>query len=432
MAEPVSTAPINPWPKREPTDENAMWMAWLVRLRWVAIISQALTLASSIAVLDHPEVTLPVLWATIGLLVAANLWTTHALHSRYPVTEAHLFAELCLDLAVLTGFFIAAGGAWNPFVMLYVIHVAMASVMMRPALAIGLTVLVVLINMGLHVWHLPLHLQRHALPAPTLLSLGQTLAFTVTVASVATFVLGMGRSLRKHRQRLMEARDRAARTDRLRSVGSLAAGAAHELNTPLSTVNLRLRRVARRHQDPDTQADLQVMKAQLDRCSQVVQQLLFGAGDPSASGFERSDLTALVKKGVSLWRAGKTLEVHFTPSPVALPVNLPSIAFTQALTNLIENAREAQEEVGVTSPLQVSVGQEGAYGVVRVQDAGPGLPADDDRVGEPFFTTKAKGTGLGVFVARSVADGSGGGLRYERHNGNTTAVWSFPLQEVGA
>jgi C4-dicarboxylate-specific signal transduction histidine kinase len=109
-----------------------------------------------------------------------------------------------------------------------------------------------------------------------------------------------------------------------------------------------------------------------------------------------------------------------------IPVELPNVAFTQAFINLLENAREAQEEVAAPDPLEVEVRRVGEFGVVAIRDRGPGLPSEGDRVGEPFFTTKATGTGLGVFVARALADGAGGGLDYVRVDDRTIARWYFP------
>ena len=110
-----------------------------------------------------------------------------------------------------------------------------------------------------------------------------------------------------------------------------------------------------------------------------------------------------------------------------MQVELPVVAFQQAFINLLENAREAQETVGSFAPLQVRVLRSGTDGVVELADEGCGLPPDSDQVGEPFFTTKASGTGLGVFVARAVADGAGGGLQYlPRIPAGTLARWWFP------
>lgn len=419
----------SPWLLAEGKDEGSMWLAWLVNLRWVALVGQLVTLLFSLGVLDQPWFVAPTLFGAVALLALANGLAVRRLHQATAIGPRVLFGHLFLDVAVLTLFFVAAGGAGNPFVMIYLIHVAMAAIMLPMRWAAALMSVVVAANLLLHVASLPLHPERHPLPAPTLMALGQVIALTVTVFSIGAFILGMASTLRHQKQRLMEARDRTAQTDRLRAVGTLAAGAAHEINTPLSTMGLRLRRIGRRHTDDDTVADVDVIRTQLERCKDIVEQLLIGAGDPSASGFERAPLQQFVDHAVRLWAKGSPLDVRVRLDPEPFWVELPNVAFTQALINLLENAREAQGEIDNTQPLEVEVVRHGGVGTVHVIDRGPGLPPESERVGEPFFTTKPTGTGLGVFVARALADGAGGGLCYDRVDGRTITRWTFPEVE---
>ena len=110
-----------------------------------------------------------------------------------------------------------------------------------------------------------------------------------------------------------------------------------------------------------------------------------------------------------------------------MTVEVPRIAFAQALTNLLENAREAQQAVGSKAPIRVHLTRKSGMGVVEITDRGIGLPNQKDQVGEPFFTTKTTGTGLGVYVARAVAQGAGGGLGYDSpKNRMTVARGWFP------
>jgi two-component system sensor histidine kinase RegB len=404
-----------------------MWLSWLVRLRWVAIAAQIITLAFAVQLVDQPSIVLPALFTVISILGVANLYAARVLASGEPVPEERLLSHLALDVAALTTFFLLTGGPDNTFTSLYLVHIAMGAVMLSPSRAAALAVLVLSCYGILFAMHLPLHWERHTLDAATLMPLGKLASFTITLGSVAGFTLGLARSLRSRKQQLLEARDRTARIDRLRSVGTLAAGAAHELNTPLFTIGLRLRRLDRRHDDPESERDLQVIKEQLDRCTRVVNQLLVGAGDPNASGIERRPLLDLVQEGTNLWSKGSPLDIRILDDSKGAVVELPNIAFVQALINLLENARQAQDSIFCTDPLEIRLHQEAQFGVVTLTDHGCGLPETLEQVGEPFFTTKVHGTGLGVFVARQVADGAGGGLTYTpAPEGGTVARWWFP------
>lgn len=415
------------WPLPDsPDDEGRLWLHWLVRLRWLAIAAQTLMVSAMMRVLDGPVVILAALIIET-VLVAGNIRALRMLASGSTVSQGTLIRQLGLDVLALTAFFFLADGPGNPFTMLYVIHVAMAAVMLRPRAALIMTLFVLACYSSLTLGHLPLHLDRHSLGGPLMRNLGLAMAFAISMLSVSGFVIGVASTLRWRSKQLLEARDRTARTDRLRSVGTLAAGAAHELNTPLGTIGLRLRRIARRYDDPDTRRDLEVIRDQLERCGDIVEQLLVGAGDPAASEMERRALGPLVTETVSMWSKGNGCEVALADRTAGLEVEVPAIAFTQALVNLLENAREAQQEARCTDPIEVAVLRQADRGVVVVRDRGVGLPDEADRVGDPFFTTKDTGTGLGVYVARAVADGSGGGLHYiGRDDRGTEAHWWFP------
>jgi two-component system sensor histidine kinase RegB len=375
------------------SDEGTLWLSWLVRLRWVAILAQIITLAFVFPLLASLQ--LMGAWlAVIVALVGANAWAHRVLEDERDHIEA------------ITVF---------------------GRIMLPPRHAAALAAFSVLCYSALFLGAFPLDYAAHPLPMRVLYPLGHALAQIISSTSVAVFVIGVASSLRRRREQLLQARERTERTDRLRSVGTLAAGAAHELNTPLSTIGLRLRRLGRRHTDDDSVADLTVIKEQLDRCTGIVERLLVGAGDPTASDIEVRPMAAMVCEAVGLWEKGATIGVEVVDDSGGLEVELPRVAFQQALINLLENARQAQEEVDVFSDLQVRVERTERGAEVVVLDRGVGLPDDASQVGDPFFTTKPTGTGLGVFVATSVADGAGGGLVYERREGGGTAArWWFP------
>ncbi|HHO53184.1 MAG TPA: HAMP domain-containing histidine kinase [Deltaproteobacteria bacterium] len=411
-----------PWRLQNTPGEGALWLSWLVRLRWVALFAQAVTLAFVFKMLHGVGVIAA--WFTImAALGVANAWAVRQLEHGTPNA---ILAHLLLDVIALTVFFTIGGGPDNPFTPLYLIHIAMAAVMLPPGHSGLLAASVLACYSMLFAFHLPLHYERHSLPEGVLLRFGQWIAFMITSVSIAAFVVGIAATLRRRKEQLLEARDRTARTDRLRSVGTLAAGAAHELNTPLSTISLRIRRVGRRHDDADTSRDVEVMRAQLERCTSIVRRLLVGAGDPDAADIERRPLATLVEEAVRMWSRGATLDVKIDDTSHGVVVELPRIAFQQALINLLENAREAQEAASAFEPLELRILHELDLAVVEVADRGCGLPPEADQVGEPFFTTKPTGTGLGVFVARQVADGAGGGLQLLPRARGTVARWWFP------
>ena len=146
------------WPAITSTDEGSIWLRWIVRLRWVAIFAQIITLSFSFPVLSTELLVLPLL-CVVGLLILANYRALRSLNQVDSVQEDVLLVQLAIDVFALTGFFLLGGGPENPFTILYMIHVAMAAVMLRTRLAsalIGMYVLALRMKSGFNCLIKPL------------------------------------------------------------------------------------------------------------------------------------------------------------------------------------------------------------------------------------------------------------------------------------
>jgi two-component system sensor histidine kinase RegB len=407
-------------------DRNQIWLSWLIRLRWVAIAAQITTLLITFPLFQSPYLVVA-LFAVSGTLICVNLFTQHHFRQKEPIRQTTLFLQLCVDIWALTAFFFLSGGVENPFTSLYMIHVALAAIVLEPIWAIATASTVIGSYAFIHSNHYPLDLQQTGWDPNVIIPFGRILSHIITTSSITAFVMAIATSLRDQETALHESRERTSRTDRLRSVGTLAAGAAHELNTPLTTIGLRLRRVSRRHEDEDTNTDIDVMRSQLQRCTDVVKQLLVSAGDPSASDISTFSFTKTVQETIKLWSKGNLVQVEIQDDSDEIHVELPKIAFCTGLINLLQNALEAQAAIKCSAPLEVYLSKNDQNAILVLRDHGIGLPKNLDQIGEPFFTTKTKGTGLGVYVARAVVDGAGGRLHFEPHDGYTEIRLIVPI-----
>jgi two-component system sensor histidine kinase RegB len=186
-----------------------MWMAWLIRLRWLAVSAQALVISSTLSVLDRPAWTVPAMVAIIGALAAANLGAASRLEAGQEVDRATLFNHLWFDLAALTVMLLLTGGPANPFVMLYAVHVTLGAMVLGREGAAALFVAAVACFGLIHLGPLPLHLDHHPLlSARALGATGQAVAFVATLGSIGLFVVGMSESLQRREAQLREARAR--------------------------------------------------------------------------------------------------------------------------------------------------------------------------------------------------------------------------------
>jgi signal transduction histidine kinase len=203
----------------------------------------------------------------------------------------------------------------------------------------------------------------------------------------------------------------------LASVGRLAAGVAHELNTPLGAVLTMVGSLLRKEEDAKKQKKLSIVKEAVEKCKDIINKLLVYSRSPvqtetglTFSRFVRADMNLnTVISGI-----GEMMSEEFKKKSIELELNLGDLPplrangsqWSHVFTNLIANARDALLENKVESPkITVTSALVGKKMVVSVADNGPGVPeAHRGKIFEPFFTTKevGHGTGLGLAICREI------------------------------
>ena len=220
------------------------------------------------------------------------------------------------------------------------------------------------------------------------------------------------------------ARNLASRQERLASLATMAAGAAHELATPLGTVALVAKELERSlTRTGDTQAvdDARLIREQVGRCRMILDQMA-GSTAAAGEGIEARTVDELLDETLTTVRAAPPIERRVPPEVGRLPVKLPPRAVCQALRSLVTNAQDASPADG---KVVVSAARDAGGLRLDVLDLGDGMPAEIlARIGEPFFTTKepGRGMGLGLYLARAVVESVGGSLAIDSRLGEGTRV----------
>ena len=259
---------------------------------------------------------------------------------------------------------------------------------------------------------------------------GMWLAFALTALIIAALVTRLAIAV-EHRDLALESlREQSARASRLASLATLAAGAAHELSTPLTTIAVAARELdytlAERQADEDLQQDARLIRAETERCRQVLAGLAGQSGESigeTPGVHTLADVVAALRDRLSPGERDRLIVDVQQQVRVVWPVHV----IARSLFNLVMNALQAtpdSQKVHLLGGL--------ADGQVRltVVDTGSGMaPEDLRRAGEPFFTTKPAGvgTGLGLFVAQSAIEQLGGHLTLTSAVGRgTTATVVLP------
>jgi two-component system, sensor histidine kinase RegB len=380
----------------------------LIDFRWLALALMAALILLLPGTLDIPLPTTPLLVIIVIAALFNGVAYRRAKHAE-SATPAELFSQLLIDIALLSALVFFSGGATNPLVSLLLPPVAIAALTLpvRYVAAIGLAA--VAAYSALMAFYVPLPLSD-ASRATRLHLLGMWLTFAVSALMIAWFVVRMTRLIRQRDAELAAAREQALRDERIMAIGTLAAGAAHELGTPLATMSLLAGELASDPQLPEAaRADIALLRQQIVACKEIVTGLSRRAGAERLENPGRQAVDRWLDSVRQRWHALRPQaesRLAVTGSQPA-PVVVTDPRLEQALINLLNNAASA-------SALPIDIGVDWREGqiVIDIHDHGPGFPDNVlTRGGQVAFPTHEHGSGIGLMLTRSAIEQIGGHLQ---------------------
>ncbi len=388
-------------------------------MRWGALVIEA---ASILIAREALDVSLPLgpMWALVAVGALSNAW----LGSRKD-RAGHLGAFLLLDVVLLTGLLYLSGGSTNPFSVFYVVYIAMSSVMLAPRWTWAVAGLSMVSFAALFVVRVPGADLGHAGHADGFQAhlYGMFIAFVLAVVLITYFVSQLSQELRKRERALAEAEERAHRWSKLASIATLAAGAAHELGTPLGTIAVAAKEIERLASTvPGGEGlarDAELIRQELSRCRIVLDRMVVAGGQhvgESARSLPVETLFAEVRRRLSTEQA-RRWQTRSEMESIEVPVE----AFVQMVENIARNGFDACE----TGRVSLDVSTHGSTVELVFTDEGSGMDEEAlRRATEPFFTTKNADDrmGLGLFLARTLVDSLGGELVIDSEMGRGTTI----------
>ena len=399
-------------------------------MRWIAIAIQLTFVLVASAGLGGPISLWPIL-SICALQAMLNLpWLWRRVSALIPESGS-AFAQILVDVFALTGIAYFAGGGTNPVISLYLPLIAVAATILPPrqataiaAISIGCYSLVSLLHAPTHVHDAEQAFRGHLI--------GMWVIFVCSALTISWFVVRLNAAIRDRDAALAAARESALRNERVVALGNLAAGAAHELGTPLATMAVVVGELAADPSlSPQVKSDVDLALAQVRECKRIITRLAARAGSSRAEAVQPVSADAWIEQLVERWRRQRPQVVPDVRIEGAIPG--PRIAadvtLEQALLNLFNNAADA-------SPGQVGIhaGWDSQHVQVDVLDRGKGIsPEISGRLGLDLVSTRDEGSGMGVVLALSAVEQSGGTLSFtNRAGGGTLAQVLLPLTSIGA
>lgn len=403
----------------------------LVAVRMFAIGGELMAMAVA-----HFALEMALAWGPLLLIVALqlllNLASWWRLRQPWRVGSLEFLGQLCFDVVLLLALLFFAGGATNPFVSLLLLPLVVAAAVL-PRRYVSLVAVLVVLGYGLLMLdyqpqsHQMAHMDHSSHGAATAATdfdwhvTGMWFGFMLGVALVLFFVLRMAESLRERDRILAEARERALRDEQLVALGTLAAGAAHELGTPLSTLAVLSKDLEQEYAaDAALARRLTLLRQQVDRCKQTLGMISASTGQLRAESGGRIALDRFLDGLVSDWRGrySRAILAYRSEGPQPAPQIISEQGLRQALISFLDNAADSSP-----NDVEMHCRWSARQLTIEIGDRGPGLPQElRAQAGKVPFTTKAEGHGLGLLLAHAILQRLGGEVRLEPRDGGGTLV----------
>jgi two-component system sensor histidine kinase RegB len=409
-------------------DRPGVRIRTLAALRWIAISGQFVTLLFVGLYLQYP-----LLWPSLIAAVAASAVLNIGLTTLYPrnarLQGPDLALHLAFDLVQAGVLLFLTGGLTNPFAILLIVPVTIAATLLpaRQMMALGTLALAILVILWL--WARPLPWGGPPLELPTIYRFGIAVALALAIGFLAIYLWMVSAEARDRARALVATEAALTREAKMSALGSLAAAAAHELGGPLGTITLIAHSLAESlGDDPDFGEDIRLLEAEAARSRGILVRI--------ARRAEAEDPFAHLGLDVLLHEVVQSIAPTRVPVRVTAPTPQPQVRrspeLLHGLQNLVSNAvRHAGSAVELRA--SASTNEIG----ISVLDDGAGFAPDIlPRLGEPDLGPShsgAGGTGLGIFIATTLIERTGGRLAFRNHDGGGAQVdvrWPRPHIEA--
>ncbi|HEY0851179.1 MAG TPA: ActS/PrrB/RegB family redox-sensitive histidine kinase [Bradyrhizobium sp.] len=381
----------------------------ILRLRWLAVLGQLAAVFIVSQGLNFDFAVIPCL-VVIGLSALINLAVQTIFNPMQRLEPVYAAALLALNIVELAGLLFLTGGLQNPFSFLFLAPVLISATALPVRMTIALGFVAVACASNLVFYHYPLPWDSDdPLVLPPIYLFGVWLSITLAIGVTSLYAFQVTEESRQLSNALAATELVLAREQHLTQLDGLAAAAAHELGTPLSTIFLISRELEKAVPEGPLSADLRTLREQATRCRDILTKIaqLSSSGAP----FDRMKLSLLIEEVVAPHRDfGVDIKVRIAVSPTREPVGARNPAILYGVGNILENAVDFARDV-----VEVNAWWNSETVEIVISDDGPGIAPDMlKRIGEPYVSRRPsaddgarRGLGLGVFIARTLLERTG-------------------------
>lgn len=381
----------------------------LANIRYIALGGQILALYyfTHIYPLGLP---MGVISTLVIAFAFTNILTQWRSYWPKTISEKEFGVHLLVDIGALTVLLYFSGGATNPFISYYLVPISIAAISLPMAMTWAITGLSIIAYSVLLVYYQPFTqlTSHHGNTSFNLHIIGMWINFALSAGLITYFVVRMAAALRMQEAELSAQKEEQMQDEQLLAIATVAAGAAHELGTPLNTMKLLIDNLAEEVTEPEQQQDVAILNQQIARCRKTLQSLV-NAASIIEEGSSPTSVSGYVDGLLDNWlliRPDVNPEINtVSDCPATKACFHPVIQ--QSLLNLLNNAADASPE-----QLEITIHWDSTSLYIDIRDYGPGLsPEQLEKMGKPIPSDKPGGLGLGLFLTHSSLNRHGGSVR---------------------
>lgn len=402
----------------------------ILRLRWLAVLGQLAAVFIVSQGLNFEFEVIPCL-VIIALSATINLAMQTIFNPMQRLEPFWAAALLALNIVELAGLLFMTGGLQNPFSFLFLAPVLISATALPVRMTIALGIVAVACASNLVFYHYPLPWDSDdPLVLPPIYLFGVWLSITLAIGVTSLYAFQVTEEARQLSDALAATELVLTREQHLTQLDGLAAAAAHELGTPLSTIFLISRELEKTVPDGPLSADLKTLREQATRCRDILAKIaqLSSSGAP----FDHMKLSLLIEEVVAPHRDfGVDIKVRIAVAPTREPVGARNPAILYGIGNILENAVDFARDT-----VEVNAWWNSETVEIIISDDGPGIAPDMlKRIGEPYVSRRPSadegdrgGLGLGVFIARTLLERTGAKVSFSNrtfpdHGAVVQIVW---------
>jgi two-component system, sensor histidine kinase RegB len=430
--------------------ENLKWL-YILRNLMLFVVTFTVFIAINGLGINLPQNQL---WLAIFAISILNLYTWLRLRTAEEVTEHEIFSQICMDVLALAYLLYLTGGASNPIIWVFLLPLIVTAIMLPQAYAWNMVIITSCVYTVLIAYNVPLpaiephmmhpamsdltpemSLQMHLLNDRRYFNLhvfGMWFGFVFSAGLVAFFVVELSNTLKERERTLAEARESALRDERVVSLGTLAASAAHDMGTPLGTIAILAHEMAEElpeHRFPDLNQKLMIVQQQIERCKQILSVMSASAGEMRAESGKVMLVSEYIDEVLNLWRTHKaaTKLKLFISHDVDMSARIiAERTVTHSVINILNNAAEA---TSADAGIEFHVEWDRWALNLKIRDFGPGLPAEFiDFAGHQPVKSNKQGMGVGLFLTYTTIKRIGGKIQFSNlESGGACVEISLPL-----